>query len=366
MRGFQKLVSQTPGFDPQPLLTLQADVPPDRYPDAAAVERFLLPALEAVRSVPGVADAAALSLIPYTNWGWNFNIRYEGRDAPDPTRLPLVETRTATPSLFNTLQMRLLRGRLLEETDNAGAPTVVVANQALAERDFPGEDPIGKRFFTGDTTFATIVGVVANIKNQAPEIQPAAEVYWSYAQTSRGSTSFPLIVRVNGDPAKYVRAVSDAVRRVEPMAAVSQVRPMREVMAQSVARARFFLTLLNGFAIVALLLAIAGLYGVMNYSVVQRTREIGIRAALGSSPGATLRRVMRQGFALVLLGIVAGLTGGYGLTRLLDSMLYGISPLDAVTWVLVILLMAAAAAFAMAMPARRAAGTSPMTAMRAE
>lgn len=368
IRGFQRLVNQDPGFDPEPLLTLYVNVSPERHGEAGTVDGFLMPALEAVRAVPGVLEAGGISLIPYDNWGWNFNIRYEGRPVDDPTRLPLVENRVVTPGMFATLEQNLLRGRLLTDADEGDGrtPVVVVANEALAERDFPGEDPVGKRFHLSDTTFATIVGVVSDIKNFGPDRAPRPEVYWSYAQRGFGETTFPMMVRVSGDPSGFARPVTDAIRSVDPSAAVSLVRPMEEVMSRSVARPRFYLALMAIFAGVALALALAGLYGVMSYAVAQRTRELGIRAALGSTPAQIVAVVMGQGMALLVLGSVVGLLGSFGLTRLLSSLLYGVSPLDALTWTLVPLLLASSAAAATFVPAHRASGIEPTVAIREE
>jgi len=365
MRGFRDLVSEDPGFDPEGLLTLTVNVDPDRYRESSSVERFLRPALERIRAIPGVLDAGAINLIPYQRWGNNFNIRYEGQDGSDPTRLPLVESRLATPGFFATLGQSVVRGRLFSEEDGPSDPLVVVVNEALVERDFPGEDPIGKRFHLGDTTFATIVGVVRDIKNVGPEQDPRPEAYQSFEQWGWNSlTLYPLMIRVSADPSSFAGGVIAAIREVDPTAAVSDVRPMTEIMARSVGRARFYLALLGIFAGVALLLAAAGLYGVMSYAVARRTRELGIRAALGSSPVRTTVMMLRQGLGLVAIGAGVGLLAGVGLTRLLGSLLYGVSPLDALTWVAVPIVLIGVALLAVLLPARRASRVAPMVAMR--
>jgi len=368
LRGFGELVGRDPGFDPEPLLVLTVSVPPDRYEDRAAGDAFLMPALDAVRALPGVEDAGSVNLIPYQSWGWNFNINYEGRPVEQRTQLPLTEIRTVTPGWFSTLGIALLRGRMLDERDHVetGSPIVVLANQALVDRDFQNEDPIGKRFLLYDTVYATIVGIVANIKNMGPDSDPAPGIYYSYGQSQRSTTEFPLFVRAQGNPARMAGAVTDAVRSVDANVAVSAVQPMTSIIAASVGRPRFYLTLLGIFAGVALLLSIAGLYGVMSYVVAQRTREIGIRSALGSSRGRTLGLVLRQGMLLVGIGLFLGLIGGAWLTRLLGSLLYGVSPLDALTWLLVTALLGAAGAVAILLPARRASAIDPMIAMRIE
>ena len=366
LRGFESLVGQDPGFDADPLLTLEVNIPPDRYPDGQTVDRFLAPALEAVRAVSGVIEASAISLIPYANWGWNFNIRYEGQPGDDPTQLPITENRIASPTHFATFGIALVRGRLFDDRDGPDSPPVAIVNQALVDRDFPNVDPLGKRFHTGDTTFATIVGVVSDMKNVGPERPPHPQVYRSYRQFNPGATSFPIIVRARGAPAALANAVTAAVLSVDPAAAVSAVMPMRHVMEGSVARPRFYLVLLGVFAGVALILALAGLYGVMSYAVAQRTREIGIRSALGSTPSQVVNLVMRQGMGLVATGTIVGLLGAFALTRLLGSLLYGVSPLDILTWLIVTALLTCAAAAATFLPARRASSVEPLVAIRTD
>jgi predicted permease len=370
LRGFERLAGEDPGFDPAPLLALNVNVPPENYPDRSAYQNFVLPAIEAVRAVPGVAAAGVMSAIPFESWGINFNMRYEGQAVADPTTLPLVESRTITPGYFEAMGIELRQGRVFTETEGLAdnATAVVIANQALADRDFPGQDPIGKRFHTGDTTFATIVGIVANVRNMGPDRPTQAEVYWSRAFSDRGSTAVQLMVRVNGDALGYVDAVTRAIKSVDRLAAVSQVRPMTEVIAASIGRPRFYLMLLAVFAGAALLLATAGLYGVMSYAVAQRTREIGIRTALGSTRARTVGLIMRQGMKLVSGGVLLGLAGAVALTfvlgRLLASLLYGVSRWDGPTWLAVTLILASAAALAILLPARRASGIEPLVAMR--
>ncbi|HKU62065.1 MAG TPA: ABC transporter permease [Gemmatimonadales bacterium] len=373
LRGFASLLEQEPGFDPKRILTLQATVSPDGYPAGTAVRRYLEPALAAVRQVTGVEEAAAISLLPYDRWGWNFNIRYEGR-SDDPTEQPLVENRIVTPEFFRVTGQHLLDGRLLDAGDGerAGSPAVVVVNRTLALRDFPGASPIGKRYYLDDTTFATIVGVVTDIRNAGPYEAPRAEVYHSFRQDGEGWWSFSLMVRTREgagspiDPAALAGPVTAALRGVDPQGAVTAVRPMTDVISESLGRPRFYLALLGTFGAVALALAVAGIYGVLSYAVAQRTREFGIRAALGSSATDILRLVTRRAVRLLAIGIAIGLAGSLAATKLLVSLLYGVSPLDAGAWLAATATLALAGFVAALLPAWRATRADPVVALRAE
>jgi putative ABC transport system permease protein len=375
LRGFAGLLKQEPGFDPGRILTLQATVSPDRYPAGTAGRRYLEPALAAVRQVPGVEEAAAISLLPYDNWGWNFTIRYEGQSKDDPGRLPLAEYRVVTPEFFRVTGQRLVEGRLLEPGDGErpDGPRVVVVNQALARRDFPGASPVGRRYYLeDDSTLATIVGVVSDIRNFGPYEPAHPEVYHSFRQSSEGWWSFSLMVRTRDgagghpDPATLAGPVSTAVRNVDPEGAVTAVRPMTEVMSDSLGRPRFYLALLGTFGAVALALAVAGIYGVLSYAVAQRTREFGIRTALGSSATDILRLVTRQAALLLAIGIGIGLTASFAATRLLVSLLYGVSPLDLSAWLAATVTLSLAGLLAALLPAWRATRADPVVALRAE
>ena len=369
LKGFETLMSKDPGFDPGPILTLQATISPQRYPEGNTVERFLEPALEKIRAVPGVDAAASISLIPYDNWGWNFPIRYEGQAGDDPTRLPITEHRVATPEFFQVTKQRLIAGRHIGPQDDGRpqSPAVVVVNQALVQRDFRGKDPLGKRFHTSDTTFATIVGVVSDIRNFGPVEEPRPEVYRSYRQGGQGSTNFAIMVRAQrGSPSNLTSAVRAAIRSIDRQVAITDVKTMPEVMAASTGRARFYLTLLSVFAVVALVLAVAGIYGVLSYAVAQRTREFGIRTALGSTTGTTLALVTREGLRLIAVGVALGLMGSAVTTRLLVAMLYGVSPLDRATWAGTTGTLVIVGFLATLLPAFRASRADPLLAIRSD
>jgi putative ABC transport system permease protein len=367
LRGFAQLVSRDPGFVPDQILTLHTTISPERYPDGSSVPRFLEPALQKIREVPGVEAAAAISLIPYDNWGWNFTIRYEGQPGTDPARLPITENRVATPEFFAVTQQKLVAGRLIGAQDGPQSPPVVVVNEALVRRDFQGKDPLGARIHTSDTTFTTIVGVVSDIRNFGPVEEPRAEVYRPYAQAGGGSSGFALMIRArSGDPLALTLPVRAALRSVDQQVAITDVRSMPQVMAQSTGRARFYLTMLGTFAAVAVVLAVAGIYGVLSYAVAQRTREFGIRSALGSTAGNTLALVTREGLSLIALGIALGLVGAIATTRLLSAMLYGVSPLDRGTWAMTTGVLMVVGLLATLIPAFRATRADPLLAIRSE
>ena len=369
LKGFATLMANDPGFDEERMLTLRITTSALRYPDQTAVRGFVQPVVDAIEAIPGVEAASPISSVPYIQWGSNSNIRYEGQPGDDPTRQPIVEQRRVLPEFFAVTQQRLLAGRLLNDNDNERpeSPAVVVVNEALVKRDFADRDPVGQRFHTSDTTFATIVGVVSDIRNSGPVSDPRPEMYWHYLQTAPGASTVSLMVRVaRGDPASVVPAIRAAVRDIDADAAVANVSTMDEVIARSLGRPRFYFSLLGTFAGVAILLAVAGLYGVLSYAIEQRTREIGIRAALGSSQRALVRLFAWEGFRLVAAGVILGLAGGAIVTRLMTFMLYGTSPLDPTTWIAAAGIMVIAAMAAAVVPSLRAARVDPIVAIQAE
>jgi predicted permease len=368
LRAFAGLIGNDPGFETEHVLTLNITTAAARYPNQNSVRDFLNPALRAISAVPGVEAAGSISSMPYVTYGNNGNVRYEGMPPADPTTFPIVEYRVATPSFFAVTKQRLLGGRLLNDTDDGSpnAPPVVVVNEALAKRDFKGSNPVGRRFYTGDTTFATIVGMVSDIRNAGPIRDPQPEMYWSYLQASPGAARFPIMIRTSGDPETITSAVRNAVLSIDRTAAVANVASMPEVIARSLASPRFYMILLGSFAGVALVLALAGLYGMLSYAVAQRTRELGIRIALGASEKRVVRLVVGEGTRLVLGGIAIGLVASFVLTRLMTSLLYGVSPLDSGAWLVAIVAMLGSGVLATVLPANRAARADPVIAMRAE
>jgi putative ABC transport system permease protein len=288
----------------------------------------------------------------------------------------LTEVHPVTPGYFSTLGIRVVRGRSFTPLENGfGAPPVLVVSQALADQYFPGEDPIGKRLTLGighDTAQANtnvdiageIIGVVADVKQRDLASQPTPSTYVGYGTFPQNAESF--LVRTQADPAAVTRAIRQNMRELDANVPVYDVQTMAQALSSSVAQPRFYMTLLASFAALALLLAALGIYGVISYSVSQRSRELGIRIALGATREGVVKLVLGQGMALTVGGAVAGLLGAYGLTRLIANLLFGVPPLDTLTFASVPLVLVIVAWFASYIPARRAAKVDPVIAMRAE
>ncbi|MGH7541687.1 MAG: FtsX-like permease family protein, partial [Gemmatimonadota bacterium] len=279
---------------------------------------------------------------------------------------PSAEVRTATPGLLAALGTPVLRGRGVEIRDRAGAPPVVLVNQALADRHFPGEDPVGRRLRIQDEP-REIVGVVADVRQFALDRPAEPVLYLPLAQAPRWLTSNAyLVLRAAGDPAALARGARATVRGVDPRIPVSEVRTMERVIGENVAEPRFRTTLLVAFGALALALAAIGIYGVIAYGVAERRRELAVRVAVGATRRGVLATVLGDGMRPVLLGLAFGLLGALAAGRLLASLLFGVSPADPITLLAVAALTAGAGALANYVPARRASRVDPMIALRAE
>lgn len=365
LKGFVRLTRHDPGFDVASALAMRVRVSPGDYADGRAATAFLEPAIEAVRAVPGVTAVGAISQLPYAEWGWNAWVAYDGMPEMPMTERPLVETRNVHPGFFAATGQRLIVGRLLDARDQVDAPPLkVVVNQALVQRDFPNRDPIG-RFLTIGGEASEIVGVVSDIRNFGPFDAPRPEATWAFAQRNASASSYWLLIRsASGDPAELAGPVERALRAVNPRAAVSDVSPMSEVLAQSLGRPRFLFSLFGALALVALLLALSGLFGMLTYAVEQQRRELGVRSALGASPARLARDVLRQAGILVACSAGIGLGLGWVLTRMMGSVLYGVEPNDPTIWLLAIAALSIAGLAATLGPARRAGRTPPMVSIR--
>jgi predicted permease len=367
IRSFGRLLSAPEGFQPQGVLSLQVSLPQARYPNPADRALFVAHVIDQISTLPGIASASAISRLPLNPGNSTRNITIEGRTIPPADDLPL-DYLVATPAYFQTIGTPLIAGRVFNERDVLNAPGVVIVSQTAAQQYWPGENPVGKHVTIGacgdDKTWCEVVGVVADVRQHHLNQKPAPTVYVSYAQDPWPFMAF--IVRTRMDPSSAASAVEGAIHAVDKDQAVYNVRAMTEVIRKSVSSERLRMSLLGLFAIVALTLACVGIYGVMAYSVVQRTHEIGIRLALGARPSGILQLIIRQGLTLALFGCVLGLAGAFAVTHLLSAMLYGVSPRDATIFAGIPLLLLLVAFLASYIPARRAMQVDPMVALRYE
>ncbi|MGE5144830.1 MAG: ABC transporter permease [Acidobacteriota bacterium] len=376
-RSLAALRRVDPGFDPRDVVSLEVSVVGTRHvePERRAVLYRQL--LERIRSVPGVRSAGAINHLPLAGdiWGWPFSI--EGRPQPRPGESPVATYRAVMPGYFATMRQPVLRGRDVSDADAVDAPGVVVVNEWLARSHWPGVDPIGERITLDDPgpnrKWLTVIGVVKNAVRGEWTSPPEDEIYLSYLQTrqlleGRGPAVayITLVVRTDGDPAALAPSLRSAIWSIDPSLPVSAVQTMESVVALANGRARFQTLLLAAFALAAAALAAVGIYGVMSYAVSRRTREIGVRMALGASPAEVRRLVIGQGARVALAGGLAGLGAALVLTRWMAGVLYGVRPSDPPTYVAVAAALVGVALVASWLPARRAARLDPVAALRAE
>jgi len=362
LRSFGRLLAVDPGFHADGALTVALELPERRYPDDARQEAFFRRVTSEVASLPGVRAVGAAQTIPF-RIDWVFSFWVDGRPSPKSGQEPSANYYAVTPDYFRAMGITLLRGRGFTEQDRKDAPLVVIVNEKLARELFPGEDALGKRlvgFRPGDGS--EIVGVVADMRHYGLSRPTTYQVYEPAWQ--QPVSRMTLVVRSEGDPsglAAPIRAHIHAIDEDLPLAAVETVD---HIVSASVSRQRFSVVLLSVFAAVALLLAIVGIYGVISDAVTQRTREIGVRMALGAQSGHVVKLMIGQGLVPALVGLVVGLAGALAATRLMSSLLFGVSATDPTTLGLVSALIAGVAALACWVPARRATKVDPMAALR--
>lgn len=365
-RSFVKLATAEMGFKTEHVLTLRLNRP--RNVSSAALRSFSEEVVNRVRQLPMVQIAAASTNLPLSQF--NGAVRFGPQRHPIPlVRRPYAGYGYVSPDYFRSLGIRLEWGRTFDSRDTERAPAVLVVNEALARTVFPGEDPIGQRLVVGanNDPMGTIIGVVADTRQAALGAEPTPQIYDCMCQNmDRFMTRIALVVRTAGEPHSVIRAVEGQVYAVDHNQPITDVRTMEERVAMSLAPQRFQLVLIGTFAALALLLAAAGVYGVMSYLVTLRTREIGIRIALGARPGQVRSLVVRESLLLVLISALAGLAAAWALTRYVRSMLYGVTTLDALTFTLTPLIMAAIVVMSALGPAVRASRVDPMIALREE
>ncbi len=361
-RSFLALLGVDPGFDPKKVLTFDLFL----SPRAQGVE-FYRQLTEKLDALPRVEAAGAINTLPLAGGVFTWTFFIEGRQPPD---LPLgrVDYRIVTPDFFRAIGIPLKKGRIFTEQDGKEAMPVVIINEAMARQYWPDEDPIGKRFRVqapiSVSPWTTVIGVVGSVKHAGLDHDPSPAVYRPHQQHPR--TDMTVVVRTQADPMTLANSARNQVREMDKDLPISNLREYTYYMSKSVAQKRYAMLLLTIFAAIALSLALFGIYGVLSYSVSQRTRDLAIRQALGAQPRDVMALVVGQGMSLVLVGIIIGLAVAFGVTRVMSNMLYEIKPLDLTTFVTVSFLISSVAALACYLPARRASRADPMVALRSE
>jgi len=369
INSFLRVRNIDPGFRTENLLTMRIILPSPKYDTLESKSVFYTDLVNRVQSLPGVRSAAVITNLPLYAQGNSIGVGIEGKPAPPPGQEPIVITRIISPGYFDTMSIPLLKGRQLTDHDTNKTPNVIVISETMAHRFWPGEEAVGKRVSLGPIEKAedwfNVIGIVKDVRQYGltAELQP--QMYLTYRQTDFFEPR-DLVVKTDVDPKSLASAVRKAVWEIDKDQPVSNIRTMEEILGASIARERFSMLLLAIFASVALVLAAVGIYGVMSYSVAQRTHEIGIRMALGAQTSAVLKLAVGYGFKLVVIGIAIGLIAALALTRVMSTLLFGVTPTDPMTFTLISLLLVAVAAIASYIPARRATRVNPIIALRYE
>ncbi|HEY0421572.1 MAG TPA: ABC transporter permease, partial [Acetobacteraceae bacterium] len=370
LRSFSHLTSVPLGFHPEQVLTVQIPSPwtdPSQRPNPADLERrmnYLHEIVGRVQALPGVTAAGIVTTLPFGPVVVQTRIFIEGRPAPAPGEDIRLQYRAASPDYFRAMGITLLRGRGFTESDRAGQPAVAIVNDAMARKHWPNENAVGKRFsFAGaGGPWVTVVGVIAGAR-QGLRDEPAPELYTSYTQTILGPQVSTIVLRTPNDPGRLAAAARAAIHQLDASQPVTEVKAMTRIVSESAARPRLYAVLLAVFAGLAMLLAGAGIFSVILWTVNQSTREIGIRMALGATPGQVLRAAMHWALVGAGAGVILGIAGAMALTRLLAAQLYGVTTTDPWTFGSVAVLLLAMAALAAYLPARRATRVDPMAAL---
>src|SRR4030095_2463 len=325
VRSYQRIGNSYPGLDPHNVLSLRLHLPGNKYPKPEAIIAFFRRAMERLKELPEVESAAATYSLPMSTVALAWEpITVDGYVPKNGQDFIISNVRIISHSYFDTMRIPLLKGRYFDEHDTKDAQPTVIVDETFAERFWPNEDPIGKRLQRGGSdSWRTVVGVISGAKQYSAEKEPPITVYYPFEQY--GARSMFLVIRTIPDPAQMSAAITREIQSLDPDMPVYDVNTMDQRLYDSLARQRFAMFLLGVFAVTASILAAIGIYGVMAYSVNERTHEIGIRLALGAQPGNVQQLVIRQALILTSIGIAAGLAGAFALTRVLSSLLYGVS-----------------------------------------
>jgi putative ABC transport system permease protein len=366
IRSFVRVLDTAPGFEPRNLLTMTIPLAGAKYNETAQVSAFYTEALNRINALPGVEAAGVVGNLPFGGNMDMYGLHVEEKPLPNPAEAPNAERYSISPAYLRTMGIPLLRGRGFSEQDSANAPHVVLINRTAAQRIWPNQDPLGKRIRLGSpqSPLRSIVGIVGDVNHYDLETPADLQAYVPHTQWT--DSYMQLIVRTAVEPGTLIGPVRQAIHALDPDMPLYKVSSMRQLISASMAQRRFTLLLIAVFATVALLMAAIGLYGVIAYSVTQRRQEIGIRMALGADAGDVLKLVIGRGMKLMLFGVVIGLGGALALTRLLRSLLFGVSATDPITFTAIPLLLMSVGLLACYLPARRAAKVEPMIALRSE
>ena len=367
LKSFAHLQQSDFGFNPENVLTVQVLLPQQRYAEPAKRLQFLNQSLQRIESLPGVQSVGATNFLPLTGFWGTISFLVEGQPTPNPGDEPSADNRVATPNYFRTMGIRLLEGREFTEQDREGTPNVSLINESLARQLWQGESPVGKRLNLGDANqpdWCEVVGVVGDVKSFGLEKETHSDIFRPFAQVP-----FPIMaftIRTSGDPISLAPAVRREIWSVDKDQPLFKVLSLEQLATESLTLRRVSLILLGVFAALALVIAAVGIYGVMSYSVAQRTNEIGVRVALGAKPGDILKLIVGQGSLITLIGVGIGLLAAFILSRLIATLLYGVSATDTLTFIGAPLISASVALLACYIPARRAMKVDPMVALRNE
>jgi putative ABC transport system permease protein len=367
IRSFERLRLTNPGLNPERVVTMSISLSETKYKEEVQQARFFKDLVDRIKESPGVVSAGIVDPLPLGNNFAQSSFIVEGRPPLGPGDRLITNSRWISADYLRTMQIPLLSGRALSDRDTAETPKVMMVNETLARRYFPGEDPVGKRatVTVAPNFTAEIIGVVGDVKHRNLESESGPEVYVSYLQVPTSSASIVIRTAAN-DPTSILPAVRNVVGQLDKDLPVADVRTMSDLLSDSVASRRFNMFLLGSFAMVALLLAGVGIYGVMAYSVAQRTHEIGIRIALGAQARDVLKLVVGQGMYTAMIGVGIGLAGAFALTRVMASLLFGVSATDPIVFAGVALLLSFTALVACYIPARRATKVDALNALRSE
>jgi putative ABC transport system permease protein len=369
IKSFVRLQNVNPGFDPENLITLELQLPENKYSEKDRQAAFQKQVVERVAEIPGVESAGAVNYLPFSGTELNASVSIEGRPpVANANERPRAFFRNISPNYFQAMGIPLRQGRPFADSDNKDAPPVVIINEAAVRRFYPTEDPLGKRFKQGraesKNPWLTVVGIVGGVSHTALGVASQPEVYLPFQQSP--GASITLVARTKSDPRSMAGIVRREVSMLDRNLPVSNIKFMDEIVAASVSQPRVYALLLAIFAVLALILAAIGIYGVISYTVTQRTHEIGIRMALGAQTRDVLGLIIKQGMALALVGIFLGLLVSLALTRVLASQLYGVSSTDPWTFSAISLLLMLVAIIACYIPALRATKLDPLIALRYE